>query len=123
MMAEEKNKRKDWTKVDVKDIKEHLPKILLLILIILPIAYIGYLGWLGLLHTNTPDANSGVTTETKIYNANIGNKTLAPNKTGTVSDADFSNPTDLILTAIKWFPIIFGLYLAVKVFGFLRDND
>jgi len=122
MMAEKK-KRRDWTKVDIKDIKEHLPKILLLILIILPIAYIGYLGWLGLLHTNTPDANSGVTTETKIYNANIGNKTLAPNKTGTVSDADFSNPTDLILTAIKWFPIIFGLYLAVKVFGFLRDND
>lgn len=121
-MADEK-KRRDWTKVDVKDIKEHLPKILLVFVIILPLIYIGYIGWLGLLHTNTPDVNSGVTTDTKTYNANIGNKTLAPNKTGTVSDTDSSNTTDLFKLFINWFPLLFGLYLAVKVFGFLRDND
>lgn len=119
----EKKKRRDWTKVDVKDVKEHLPKILLFLVIILPLIYIGYLSWINIQNANIPNVNSGVTTETKIYNADIGNKTLIPNKTGTVSDTDSNSLTDLVKLMISWFPMILVFYLLVKVLGFLWDRD
>lgn len=121
-MAEEKEKRKDWTKVDVKTIRKYLPKILLLFVIILLPIYIGYLLWANSPTTNQ-NVNSGVTTETKTYGVHIENKTSEANKTGTVSYIDFNNTTDLFKLFINWFPLIFGLYFLVRVFGFLMDRD
>jgi hypothetical protein len=126
-MPKKTEKKKDWTKVDVKDIKKHLPKILLFSLIILPlvfmVVFIGYLAWSDMQNAHTPDANSGITTDTKTYGVHTENKTSEANQTGTVSDTDFSNTTDLFRFAISWFPLIFGLYIAVKFINFLGDRD
>jgi hypothetical protein len=122
-------KRKDWTKVDVKTIKENWSKILLFLVIILPIIFIGYgavrsnlstfmthptpISWSGMQNAHAPDANSGVTTDTKTYGVHIENKTSEANKTGTVSDTDFSNTTDLLKLIFNWLPLLLGLCVAI----------
>jgi hypothetical protein len=123
-MPKKTEKKKDWTKVDVKDIKKHLPKILLFSIILLPLVFVVYfVGYLWSDMQNAHTSNSGVTTDTKTYGVHTENKTSEANKTGTVSDTDFSNTTDLLKLFLSWFPLLFILYLSVKVFGFLTDRD
>lgn len=121
-MAEEKEKRKDWTKVDVKTIRKYLPKILLLFVIILLPIYIGYLLWANSPTTNQ-NVNSGVTTETKTYGVHNENKTLEVNKTGTISDTDFSNPIDLFKLFISWLLLLFVMFIAIKFISWTSDRD
>ena len=109
----ENEKRKDWTKVDVKTIKENWSKILLFSLIILPLIFIGYIAWSNMQNIHAPDANSGITTDTKTYGVHTENKTLEANKTGTVSDTDFSNTTDLLKLIFNWLSLLLGLCVAI----------
>jgi hypothetical protein len=99
-------KRKDWTKVDVKTIKENWSKILpfslIILFIILPLIFIGYITWSNMQNTHAPDANSGITTDTRTYGVHTENKTSEADKTGAVSDKDFSNTTDLLKFYIAW---------------------
>ena len=117
---EEKKKKKDWTKVDVKDIRKYLPKILLFFVLFLPLLYIMGLS-LANMQNNTPNANSGITVENKIYKSNTSNITEIPKNLSKSDNTDISPITDLVKSTISWFPIIFGLFLLFKVFSWVRD--
>ena len=116
MMAEEK-KRKDWTKVDVKTIKKHLPKILLFFVLFLPLLYIMGL-FLANMQNNAPNANSGITVENKTYYTNIPNITEAKDASEKVTI-----PTDLVKSMFICFPIFIGIFFILKLFMCSREYD
>jgi hypothetical protein len=107
-------KRKDWTKIEVKTIKENLGFISICFIVILAMIIISWVVIANLL--NTQNDNSGITVEPAIQEKNITN----------ITEIKQSNESLLIDSygklVFNLLPIILGLFVLFRLLGWNRDD-